>query len=354
MLRHRTRRSPIGVEFGHGAIRLLQIEWKDGEGHVAASATVAPPDGEATAYSESHAEAVRKTLRERGFRGSAAVASLPGPMLIQRHVRVDEISGQGLHDALLFEVEDAFPGDVPVVQHVEVGEVMERGERRHEVILFAAGLSNVERTVRFLESAELAPLALDAEACALIRCFTRRRRRAADSDFHIAVIHVGEDATQASISGADQPLFAKALPVGTDRLFLTLQQRLDLSRDDLAAMATGGAEGAPEGTDNAALEQDIVTALTADIDSLSQELAACLRYHAASRRSPNGIDLFLCGPGAEVPGLATALSERIGATLHRPDPFSLAFSGVSAPGSIGQQYARWCIPLGLALREVTA
>lgn len=344
----RARRTPIGVEVTSQSVRLIQVEWAGDDGRIVAWAEVPRPAAAAgedePGLSAPFAAAVRQALDEAGFRGRRAVIGLPPQELILRHVKVDARKGQALHDALLFELEDAFPGDTPLVQHLEVGEVVERGERKHELILLAAGLERVNRLVARIEEAGLDPVAIDAEGCALIRCFMRRRRRKSDAEVHTAIIHVGDATTLMTITGAENALFMKQLPMGARQLLDLVAERLDLSADDLryAADAEDGAED---------LAPRVAGALRLQLDALSLELSACLRYHAASRRSPGGLDLFLCGRGAGIPGLPERLAESLDAAVQRPDPFTQAFSGVAPADRLVRDYATWSVPLGLALRE---
>lgn len=347
MLWGRARRSPIGVEVAADCIRLIQVGWQGEQGRIVACAELPrglAGSGEDGCWPRETAQELRRALKDHDFKGNRAVVSLPGEQTILRHVKVDSVEGQALHDALLFELEDAFPGDTPVVQHLEVGEVVERGERRHELILLAAGLEKISSFITFLEEAGLEPVAIDAEGCALIRCFLRRRRRRTDAEVHSAIIHLGEEATLMTISGADHALFMKQLPVGTGQLMEIIAKRLDLTPEDIRFAARSD-EGSEE------LAPQVISALRLQLDSLSLELSACLRYHAASRRSPGGLELILCGPGAEVPGIAKALADSLDMVIQRPDPFTLAYSGIEPDERLKRDFASWGIPLGLALRE---
>ena len=349
----RARRSPIGVEVTSDAVRLLQLEWKGGQGRVAACAEVrrgeANPE-DPDALDPGSAKAVRQALKSAPFRGRRAVINLPSDQAILRHVKVESIKGQALRDALLFELEDAFPGDTPMVQHLEVGEVMERGERRHELILLAAGLDQINRYVEWLEQASLEPTAIDADGCALIRCFMRRRRRSHDNDVHSAIVNIGESVTLMTITGAEQALFMKQLPVGAGHLYGVIRQKLDLSREDIRITAGSGEGTADEDKE---LAQQIVDSLRLLLDSLSAELSACLRYHAASRRSPGGVEITVCGEGASIPGVVPTLAAALDMVIQRPDPFTPAYSGIESDERLARDYAAWSVPLGLALREDT-
>jgi len=348
----RTRRSPIGVEIGPTTIRMIQVEWNGDEGRVAASVELSrrergdPANAEVSLDDEAK-NAIRRALSENEFKGRRAIVALPSRHVIMRHVKVDQTEGQALHDALLFELEDAFPGDAPVVQHLEVGDVMERGETRHELILLAAGLGKVDEVVTGLDEAGLEPIAIDAETCALIRCFMRRRRRQSDSDTHTAIIHLSDQSTLMAITGAGHALFMKQLPLGTAQMFEVLEQRLDLTAEDIRYAAHD-----PEASEE--LAPRVCQALRLQLDSLSLELSACLRYHAASRRSPGGLELVLSGRGSMIPGLADSLSESLAMTVNRPDPFTLAFSGIAAPERLSRDFAAWSVPLGLTLRQESA
>ena len=341
----RSKRSAIAIQLTHQAAHLLQLEFKRDEGKVAAMAEVKRPH-EDTPEGDAWAAEIAGALKTRGFKGRAAVACVPPEKLLLRHVKVPAEAGQELHDALLFEVEDAFSDDAPMMEHLHVGEVLERGERLHEHILMATGHEQMLEIVDFLTRAGLEPTCIDVEAAALIRCFLRRRRRRTDES-DTAIVHIGESITLAVITSANQPLFMKQLPMGAAALRSELRQKLDLSTEDLRH-ATSDPDAAED------LREPVVQALRLQVDTVVQEVSACLRYHAASRRSPAGVDLVLCGVGTLVPGFADVVAEGLGQGYSRPNPFTPAYSGVEPIRAIEGRYGEWCVPLGLALRGVDA
>lgn len=348
------RRSPIGIDVAHDVTRLLQLESDGPDVRVAAFAEVrapttgtqAPPkDGEATnpLADPAYVDAIKKALGDRGFRGKRAIIGLPQSLLIERHVKVDSLDADPLRDALLYELEDAFPGDAPLIQFLEVGDVMDRGERRHELVLLAAALQPVRDTVAFVERCGLEPAAVDVEGVALPRAMLRRRRRSSDAEQHVGVIHISEHATLLTICGGGRTLFMKALPLGAAQFVAAAAQRLDLTRDEVLA---AGRDIEQE----AELAPGIVAAARLPLDSLAMELSACLRYHAASRRSQHGIELFVTGIGAQVPGLADALGAALETKVTRADPFAPAFASLAKDGAPRDGFA-FGVALGLALRD---
>jgi type IV pilus assembly protein PilM len=349
VLTRRSRNSPIGVAIDADAVRMLQLEWRGDSGVVLASAEIERDPGvEDVASDGALAAKIDEALSARGFKGRRAVVALPSDLVVERHVKVDSTEGQALHDALLFELEPSFPGDVPIVQHLDVGEVVERGEKRHELILLAAGVKPTRELLGWLERAELEPVALDVQSCALIRCFMRRRRRGEDQQTQTAIVHIGSRATLMTITVAGHPMFMKQLPLGSEPMIETLSQRLDLTAEELR-VTPGEDHDVDEETE---LAPHVVNALRLAIDSLALELSACLRYHAASRRGLGAMELFLTGPGAEIPGLAKALGEALGQSISRPDPFCQTFSGVTADARVARRFPLWTVPLGLALRDL--
>lgn len=348
------RRSPIGIDVAHDVTRLLQLESDGQDVRVAAFAEVrapqppttpgATPDSATSAFADpAYAEAVRRALQERGFRGKRATIGLPQSLLIERHVKVDSLEPDALRDALLYELEDAFPGDAPLIQYLEVGDVMDRGERRHELVLLAAALSPVRDVVTFVERCGLEPGAVDVEGVALPRAMLRRRRRSSDAEQHVGIIHISEHSTLLTVCGGGRTLFMKALPLGTAQFVGAAAQRLDLTRDEVLAAGRD-----PE--QEAELAPGIVAALRLPLDSLAMELSACLRYHAASRRSQAGIELFVTGTGAQVPGLADALAAALESKVTRADPFAPAFAALPKQGAPRDAFA-FGVALGLALRD---
>lgn len=341
----RARRSAIAVQISNNTAQFLQVETRRDSGRVLAFAEVESPRGVASGYPTEWAETIRRTLKTRGFKGCAAVTCVPAESLLVRHAKVAASEGRDLQDALLFEVEDAFPDDAPMLQSVHVGEVTERGARRQEHILMAVGLHKVERLVEFLAQTGLEVQAVDVEAGALLRSFLRRRRRRSDAEGHMTIVHIGETVTLTIIASTTTALFMKQLPIGMMHLRRELKEKLDLGRDDIDQAIRDDAIG-PE------LAGPIVQALRLPIDSLVNELAACLRYHAASRRSPVAPELVLCGVGSLLPGFADAVSAGLGQGYSRPDPFTQAYSGIDAHRQLSGVFAAWCVPLGLALRGV--
>lgn len=350
MFNLRNRFSPIGVALDGDAVRMLQLERRGDAMRVIAAAEIArSAEDPILPTSKDVAERVKRALKTAGFRGHRAVVSLPSEHIAVRHVKVDSTETRALHDTLLFELEPSFPGDTPIVQHIDVGEITERGEKRHEVIVLAAGLKPVEDVLGFLECADLEPVALDAESCALVRCFMQRRRRSADADRQTAIVHVGETATTMTITAAGHPMFMKQFPLGATQLFDAIFQRVGLARDEARICPSG-----ERLEDERDLATHVTQALRLPIDSLALELSACLRYHAASRRAGGALEIFLSGHGAELPGFADALADTLAQPISRPDPFCESFSGVTADRRIAPHFPVWNLPLGLALREVAA
>lgn len=350
MLFRRSRHSPIGVSLEGDGIRLLQLEHRGDEAKVHASAAILEPANEAgELWTPDLAAKVRKTLKSGGFQGHRAVVSVPAAHVVERHVKVDSLEGQALHDQLLFELEPSFPNDVPIVQHLNVGEVMERGEKRHELIVLAASLKAVQSLLGFLESADLEPVALDSEGCALVRCYMQHRRRACDINRQTALVHIGPASTLMTITAGGHPMFMKQLPLGALELIETVRKRLDLAPEEFCICPGGDRVDAER-----ELSEHVAGALRLQLDTLALELSACLRYHAASRRGTGPLDILLTGLGSELPGLANALGEALAQPISRPDPFGAAFSGIPADRTTSAHFPLWSIPLGLALREVAA
>ncbi len=345
----RTRVSPIGVSLEQNAVRLLQLEHKGSEWRVRASAEIDRGDAEGAPLDRSLAKKIEEALRTNPFVGRRSVVALPSDAIVERHVKVESAEGQALCDQLLFELEPSFPNDVPIVQHLAVGEVQERGERRHELIVLAASLRGVESLLEFLESADLEPIALDAESCAIVRCFMHRRRRKADAERQTAIVHVGQRATWMTITSAMHPMFMKQLPLGAMELLDAASARLGLGRDEIRICpASDRIDEEKE------LGDHVAQALRLQLDSLALELGSCLRYHAASRRGSGPLEILLVGPGAEIPGVADSLAEALGEPVSRPDPFCAAYSGVPSDRRTATHFPLWCVPLGLALREDAA
>lgn len=234
-------------------------------------------------------------------------------------------------------------------------------------LLIATEKSAVVANIQAAERAGLTAVEVELIPFALIRIVSG----VAHIKGTIAVIDVGGSTTTIVIARDGVPWFVRIIPFGGEDLTQALQTRLEISlaeaeelKNQLRFMsAWDKADGITGTTSNCACSKCASEETLADdprtlevLQSISNELLGSLRntinYFNNTRPDECVEQVFLTGGGAQLAGLAEALSEVIVLPVSQPDPFAI----VSLPRktkTIGvKKSATFSVALGLALRGI--
>jgi type IV pilus assembly protein PilM len=187
----------------------------------------------------------------------------------------------------------------------------------------------------------------------------------------VALVDVGGSTTTIVIARDGVPWFVRIIPFGGEDLTQSLQDRLEITFDEAEELKNQlrfrssweKEDGITGKTSNCACSKCAAEETLADdprtlevLQSVSNELLGSLRntinYFDNTRPEETVEQVFLTGGGAQLAGLAEALSEVIVLPVSQPDPFSM----VTLPRkvkSIGKRKsATFSVALGLALRSL--
>ncbi len=361
---------PIGIDIGHDAVKLLQIERRGtaaAAGLRVLAAAVQPLPRELKLEDDHyHAEvgdAIRKGLERASFTGKAVVSSLPAGAVEFRSLRLPKMPEGELGAAAAWEARERMEmGDEPMtVQHLTAGEVRQGDEVRQEVILLAARTGFIERHTQELVNRGLRPLAIDLGAVAITRLFVNRPDV---DDAAQVIVDIGRSASQVVIVKDGRPLFLKQIDVGTASLDEAIAKKLNvplheaeklrLAPDALSEAKAAEADDAPPlaGESVGRAGRSVTAAIAAVVDELGREIGLCLRYYSVTFRGRRPERVLVVGGGSLDPRLMEMLVEPVGAEVVAVDP--LAHVDVSAMGGllegdgVGGMFA---VAAGLSLRE---
>jgi Tfp pilus assembly PilM family ATPase len=402
---------PIAVDFGVGALKVLQIAPGDPPTLVAAAALPTPDEliADPVKRIAFQIEALPKLVLPVGFRGKRAVCAIPAAQAFCKHMQFQLEPGVTAAGLVRSALPAALGCDASalVFRHIEVGQVG-RGSAgaKTEVICMAAARDMVERLMRALKDAKLDPVGMHIEYTATLRAFDSITRRQEDAGVTSLYMDIGAGTTKVTIAHGRDLVFARTIDLGGRHLDLAVAKQLNLSVAEarsrrlamaqlvpqpapaaapepvgsgLAILAAGeraagrGGDAPVGGSATAVLEErregrlpsgftpdlgaqprmDMAPAfadLSEPLEILTDEISMCLRYHETmfpGRRISRAI--FVGGEARHL-----GLCQHIAKVLKLPAQVADPMAGVARTGSeptAGVDFTKaqpgWAMTLGL-------
>ena len=363
-------RWPIALDIGTNGIKMLQMHRVGGGIAVlACQRWQFPPSAGTDADTRRRLtiDAVRDMLRRGGFRGNRVVSALSCEQLKIKNVRLPDLTGPVLQQALHDEAHDRF-GQVfaPDQLHfLHAGEIRQGSEAHHEFILLAAPSEVVEGHYSMLLEMGLRPEHIDAEPLAMFRPFARHLRRRADEGEISVVVDLGHLSTKVVVARGRAPVLVKRIPIGGRDFAEAVAKQLDLSYEeavDLRIQFLRDHSGdRDEGQDSAGAEDlnsvswTILDAVRGHVEELSREVALCLRYCSVTFRGLRPKRVLMTGGEAYDPAMIRLLGEQLGVECAIGQPLrGIDTSHVEFEGDRRGMLAEWSVCVGLALRDEQA
>ncbi len=402
---------PIAVDFGCASLKVLQIQGTETPSLVAAAALPTPED-----LLHDHAkrltfqiEALPKLIKSCGIKTKRAVCAIPSSQSFIRHLQLTLEPGgstTALVKAALAQQLNCDPNGL-VLRHIEVGQVGRTNKT--EVICMAAARDLVGRLMDALKAAKLEPVGMHMECIAAIRAFDSITRREEDKNLTSLYLDMGAGTTNLMIAHGRDLVFTKNLPIGGRDLDATAARQLKVELKDAraerlklaeiaprpaaaataeakpaasgmamlaAAMAKAGSPMNDNGAADTAVMEDRRTGqpapgltpeltrqpkvdfvgpkvdLTEVVESLTDEIAGCLRYHESvfpDRRVTRAI--FMGGESRHL-----GLAQHIARTLRLPAQVADPMASVGRTGKeetpgvdFHRQQPGWAMVLGLCM-----
>lgn len=357
--------SPVGVDFGVGALKVMQVDLSTAVPQLIAAACVDVPEELATQPAERLAWQADQLgrLMKNGFRGKRAVCSLPVGQTYCKSVQIQKTGGVNIAavvQAGMAQQLQCDPNSI-VCRYTDAGET-ERGNKEHEYTAVAVSRELVSHLMDTLRNAKLEPVGMHSVFEAGVSSFGLKESNTEP----VLYIDMGAGSTSFAIAHGPTLAFARNLEHGGMHIdsFVAGQLKYstaDARRERLAATALVPGDrpkAAPEPVTDApvkmarAIKHDID--LTEPIEIICDEVRLCLRYHASlfPSRKPERV-VFMGGEAAH-----TALCTAIARQLRMPGQIADPMARVGRTGSeptIGVDFTHaqpaWTVPLGLCLAK---
>jgi len=343
------RTTPIGIDIGSRAIKLVQLSGDCSRLIEAARVDLPPlPDQPTPEQCAGRiADGLNRALADRGFRGREAVLCLSEKQLFLQSMRVPKQAASALDQHVAQEAAGRVPFgvDEAEIRYLEAADVRQGDQTLREVIVFAVQRTVLQQTLDVIERARLQPVAVDVEPAALVRSYSAQYRRDDDKLARALLVHIGYTRTAALIAQADELLFVKYIEIGGQHFDLAVSRHLKMDLHEAVSLRKHNGDRRADLQDPEVAKS--VTAATRPIvERLASELAMCVRYHSVTFRGQPIVRMVASG-GEATPQLLETLGKQLDLKCELSDPFR-AFAQTPNLGRKGQ----WDVAAGLAMRDL--
>lgn len=293
----------VGLDVGSGLVKAVVID-HSGPTPELAKVVITPLNDTAIVEGEvmDHgivADAIRQTLAATGAKTKHVVAAVGGRDVIVKKIQMERVKEQQARELMRWEAEQHVPFDMDSVE-LDFQVLDPDGDGLDmSVLLVAAKRDLVEAKQALLVEAGTAPSVIDVDAFALHNAFETNYPEAQSGT--IALLNIGNEATNLNILDDGVPILTRDLAVGTRRFREDLQREHGISAEE--------AEDLLRGYDRHPMLDGIV-AMRGEEIAIGMERAAT--FLASSQRNFGAIRaVYACGGGSRVPGLLPWLSDRL-------------------------------------------
>lgn len=364
---------PIGIDFGAGSMKVLQVarvvggensapskasgsevrtSSAGGPYSLVAAACIQTPEDlrrDVAGRLAFQIEALPRLLKAAGFKAKRAVCSIPAPSTICKHLRVPRPEGATVASVVKAAVPMQLGVDPSAIvfRHVEV---CDAGGGKSEVICMAAARELVQRLMKAIHDSKLEPVGIHNEFTAILEAC----KGLCKGDEPALYLDLGAGSTKAVIAHGSSMVFAKSIDIGGFHLDDTVAKQRKVGAAEANAIRRG-MESLTVSREARASDPVVAVAtedLSEPLEMLTDEISMCLRYHESlfgGRRV--GRIVFVGGEARQ-----TALCQHIARVLRLPAQVADPFACVARDGTepcvgvdMSQAQPGWTVALGLCL-----
>lgn len=394
---HKTRLSPIAIDFGVDTLKLLQISTNDDYIQIVGAASVVVPENARKDSAARYAflsDALKELLRQQPFKGKRVMCAIPAFQTLVNTFELqcnenDDLDQQvGLHLQTVMEKD---PSRM-VIRNQRVGSVVREGSTRQRVMCVAAARAVVMRYLDLAAAAKLEVVGMHSEPMCIARGFSELyNRRESDQNEARCFIDIGSGSTKLVIIRGKDILLARNLAVSGDELTRRHAREHELDFDaarlarireasnpmaanpfaKLAAQLQADAANsatAVAATEQPASEQDATNPrerglidrparlgpIDERLDTLIEDIRMIVRYHDSVCPEVPVQRVVLLGGEANQQHITHAIAYAFGVPTYVGDPLArvMRTPGVMPVGvDMTLPQPGWAVPLGLCVSE---
>ncbi len=412
-----TQLSPIAVDIGTSSLKLLQVVLGDAPS-IHATAEIEIPDtirfdGEQR-YSFLEQE-LPGLLKSSGFKGRRVVCSPLASQVLMQPMQIERTDSLNHSDVVTAQLEaqlERMPGSLVVRSH-SIAETLKDGRSATEMLCWAMAHEDAMRHVSLFKSMKLKLVGIHPQARAIVGAFDHLNRRLSDTETCTMYVDLGWGGMKIAIAHGPEMIFGKQVQIGgrqldglisersgTDMFTARMRRISEIRQDGTAPASTARERVAPpvdglamlraglsrDGFDgdipkpirqSAAVATDrrsgvqpseiVVGIPPADramissgvdctelLESMSDELSLCMRYHTAVFNGRRVDRLIFLGGESRSTALCRGLARSLNISAQLGDPMARYATGPNDPmlPEPGHVSPSWAVACGLCTAPV--
>jgi type IV pilus assembly protein PilM len=290
------------------------------------------------------AEAIRGLATATGAQAKQVVTAVPGPAVIVKKVILQSQPGPAVESAVLAEAGHLIPDSLDNVNlDYQVTDWIEAGNKM-EVLVVAVKKDIINSYTNTIRAADLEPVVVDVDYFALENMFELNYDPPAEGR-PVALVNIGARYSSINILKDGRSTFTGDVPVGGAEYADALTRQLGVSPQDAELLKLGKAAGKVD----PATAEPVLGSVT---EFIVEEIQRALSFFwTAATDEPLGA-VFLSGGSARMPGLTTALNQRLDCPVEVADPFRRVSLGSRVDRALVDAHGpALAVAVGLATRR---
>lgn len=356
------RETLVGLDIGSSSLKAIQVEVQRGRFRIVRAAQQPTPTGAVrdgiVLNREGLTEAIQELLREADITATGAILAVSGPTVVVRQIRMAKVNEAILRKSIRYEASKYITSNIEdSAIAFEILGAVEEDPSQIEVMLVAAPREMVESRVAAVEAAGLDAVAVDIEAFAARRAMVEPNLDTFNDGALRALVDIGAAHTEVTILIGPDFALTRSIPIAGDTFTDALKNQLRLEAAeaearkrelDMSVLVTG---------DMSIPGADLARILQMTVDELLREIRRSVNYYQSQQ--PEGAEsaplseILLVGGSAQLRGVASYMTARLGTAVRLVDPFDclmLEFTP-EAEEWLREQGPQLGIALGLAIKE---
>jgi type IV pilus assembly protein PilM len=294
--------------------------------------------------SQAVCERIAGLLKNQHLKGKEAAISVGGRRVLIKKITTDEMSDEELKSTIAYEAKGALPFDISEVS-LDYAPMPQDGENgRMDVLLVAAKNEMVFDATETLRWAGGRPALLEAEPFALQAALTEAGY--VDEQSVVAALHIGFQSTEVSLFVHGQFDLNRSLTVGGKNYVESLIRELGIPFERATTLLAR--------SDRTEEESECLDRIARQMsDKLAEQVEKAFPEYFGAGADRPATRIVLCGGGAHLPVLESALRQRLGVEVEIVNPFrNFVLPAKTEPGSLEMIAPNYTAAVGLALRAM--
>ncbi|EKE15941.1 MAG: Type IV pilus assembly protein PilM [uncultured bacterium] len=339
-----------GIDLNDSSVRVAQMERNSGKDSVIGYgfADIIPgsiSDGEIKnkdqvilAIKKAFSSSVPKKIKSK-----KVVCSLPETKAFLRIISIPKMDQEEAKEAIKWEIEANIPLTLDQVYYdwKILDKNVSSEKNKMDVLIVAISRNTVDQFVEVMEQAGLEVVGMEIESIAQARSLLP----ASNQEKSSLVLDLDDMGTSFFISSGNVPCFTSSVPVSGRSLNNSISKSLNVSLEEAEKIKNNYGIGSEFKNNN------IFLAVKPVLENLVSEIERSTEFFVSELGYSSAIDeIILCGKEANIKGIVTYLSKRLGKKVILGDPWINVSMKGKLPEIEKNLSVEYSTAIGLALR----